>query len=136
MAEESEQLARMRSAVELWNARRYEEVLAYLHPDVIWRLDRFFPDLEPVYEGRDGVRRFFQDFVEPWEEISIGIDEVIDEREGQIFLKVRFEARGREGMEVDVHFPQIYRFDRDNMVTEFHGIVDEEAARREAGLSG
>ena len=81
------------------------------------------------------MRRFFQTFVEPWEEISIAIERVIDERPCQIFLEVKFRAKAREGMKVDVELPQIYRFDDDDMVTEFHGLADESEARREAGLT-
>jgi ketosteroid isomerase-like protein len=131
---ESEQLTRMRASVERWNARDYEGVLEALHPNVVWRVEPFFPDTEPVYEGRDGVRRFFEGFVEPWEEISLVIDEVIDERPNQILVRVRFAARAREGLEVDQSFPQLYRFDSDHLVTEFHGFTDETAARREAGI--
>ena len=49
---ESEQLSRLRTAIELWNAREYESVLGYLHPNVVWRVDAFFPDLDPVYSSR------------------------------------------------------------------------------------
>jgi len=132
---ESELLTRMRAAIERWNARDYEAVLESLHPDVVWRIDPFFPDIEPVYEGREGVRRFFQSFVQPWEQISLEIERVINERPGQILVEVRFVARAREGLEVDQAFPQIYRYDSDYKVIEFHGFTDEAAARREAGLS-
>jgi ketosteroid isomerase-like protein len=132
---ESELLTRMRAAIERWNARDYEAVLESVHPDVVWRIDPFFPDMEPVYEGLQGVRRFFERFVEPWEEISLVIEQVIDEKPDQIFVRVKFIARARDGLEVDRAFPQIYRYDRDYRVVEFHGFTDEAAARREAGLA-
>jgi ketosteroid isomerase-like protein len=132
---ESEQLTRMRAAIERWTARDYEAVLDFLHPDVVWRIDPLFPDIEPVYEGREGVRRFFESFVEPWEQISLEIQRVIDERPGAILVRVKFIARARDGLEVDQAFPQIYRYDRDYRVIEFHGFTDEAAARREAGLA-
>ncbi len=125
----------MRSSIEQWNAHEYEAVLAGFHPEVVWRVDPFFPDMDSVYRGRDGVRRFFQSFVEPWEQISLELERIIDERPGQIFVEVKFMAKAREGLEVDVKFPQIYRYDDDNLVTEFHGFTDEAEARREAGLT-
>jgi ketosteroid isomerase-like protein len=131
---ESEELTRMRAAIELWNAGDYEAVLEFLHPEVVWRVDPLFPDIEPVYEGREGVRRFFRLFVEPWEEISIVLERVLDERPGQIFVGVRFIAQARDGLEVDQAFPQVYRYDRDYKVIEFHGFIDEAAARREVGV--
>ena len=132
---ETEELRRMREAIELWNEGDYEAVLTYQHPDTVWRLDPVFPDLDRVYEGREGVRRFFEAFIEPWEEISIGLEEVIDERPGQIFVVVRFSAVGREGMHVDIALTQLYRLDDDLLVTEFYAFADPADARREAGLT-
>jgi ketosteroid isomerase-like protein len=131
---ESEAMRKMRAGIERWNAGDFEGVIELMHPDVIWKVSPFFPDMEPVYEGHEGVRRFFEAFTEPWEQISSVLEEVIDERPGQIFIHARFEARGREGVEVDHLFPQIYRFDEKQRITEFHGFVDEGEARREAGL--
>ena len=54
---ETEELRRMREAIELWNEGDYEAVLTYQHPDTVWRLDPVFPDLDRVYEGREGVRQ-------------------------------------------------------------------------------
>jgi ketosteroid isomerase-like protein len=132
---DSEQLSRMRSAIELWNAGDYEAVVRFAHPETVWRLDPVFPDLDTVYEGHNGLRRFFETFVEPWEDISIVLERVIDERPGQIYVQIKFNAKAREGMEVDVTFHQIYRLDDDNLITEFHAFADPEEARREAGLT-
>jgi hypothetical protein len=37
------------------------------------------PDIDLVYEGRDGVRRF-KEFTGPWDEISIEIEDMIEAR--------------------------------------------------------
>lgn len=63
------------------------------------------------------------------------IESVIDERPGQILVGVKFIARARDGLELDDEFPQIYRYDRDYKLIEFHGFTDEAEARREAGLT-
>lgn len=49
-------------------------------------------------------------------------------------MEVRFRARARDGLEFERPFHQIYRYDDENQLREFHGFVDEAEARREAGL--
>jgi ketosteroid isomerase-like protein len=104
--------------------------------DVVWKTGGLVPDVAPVYEGPDGVRRFFEEFSEPWERILIEIKEVIDDREDQVVVLVRFFARGRDGIEVDWRFVQIYRYDERHLVREFLAFAEEhkEQALREAGL--
>ena len=131
---ESEQLRRMRAAFAAWNAGEYEAVLNFARTDVVWRVDRFFPDVEPVYEGHDGMRRFFRTFNEAWEENTLEIAQVIDEQPRQIYVLIRFTAKARDGLQFESDFHQIYRYDEDNQLAEFHGFVDEADARREAGL--
>jgi ketosteroid isomerase-like protein len=131
---ESEELRRLRASFDAWNRGDSEQTLRYTREDVIWRTAHQMPDLDAVYEGKDRVRQFFRDFSEPWEEISITLEQIIDEREAQLLVMVRFVARGREGIEVDMPFFQIYRFDDKALLAEFHSFVDEAEARRAAGL--
>jgi ketosteroid isomerase-like protein len=132
---ESEQVQRLRRGFELWNRGDWEEALEYFSSDVTWRAGAFFPGLDPVYEGHDGLRRFFRGFADPWEEVSISLYEVIDERPEWTLIRARFQARGREGIAVDAIFFQIWRWDEDGLVSEFDGYETEEEARRAAGLS-
>jgi predicted SnoaL-like aldol condensation-catalyzing enzyme len=94
------------------------------------------PDIDQVYEGHDGLRRFLNDFSEPWQEISIRLEEVIEDVDEQLVVLVSFHAVGREGIELDVGFIQIYRFDEAHKLREFVGFTadDREEALREAGL--
>jgi ketosteroid isomerase-like protein len=132
---ESGQLTRMRAALDRWNQGDYEGTLEFAHPDVIWRIEPFFPDMESLYEGHAGLRRFFVTFTEAWEENTFTIDRVVDERPGQILVKLTFTGKARDGLEVQAEFHQVYRYDDDDMLVEFHGFIDEDAARREAGLA-
>jgi ketosteroid isomerase-like protein len=132
---ESEQLGRLHAALAAWNADEYDAVIGFAHPDVVWRLEPFFPDMEPVYEGHEGLRRFFKTFNEAWEENTLEVSRVIDERPGQIYVELTFRAKAREGLEFEAPFHQIYRYDEENLLREFHGFVHEADARREAGLA-
>jgi cyclase len=131
---ESRQLRRMRAGFAAWNKGDYEGSLAFARPDVVWRVEPFFPDMERVYRGHEALRRFYRTFNEAWEENSLEIARVVDERPGQIYVEVRFRARARDGLEFEAPFHQIYRYDDENQLREFHGFVDEAEARREAGL--
>jgi ketosteroid isomerase-like protein len=121
---------------EAWNRRDVDAVMEVLSEDVVWEAGGQFPGIESVFEGHDGVRRFFRQFADPWEEISIQIEDVIDDREDQIVVQVRFHARGREGIEVNGRFFQIYRYDKQHLCREFRAFAEEdrEAALSEAGL--
>jgi ketosteroid isomerase-like protein len=132
---ESEQLRNLRAAFDAWNRGDFDGVLELQRDDVVWRLAGALPDLDPAYEGKEGVRRFWRDFSEPWEEISISLEEIIDERDAQLLVVVRFVARGREGIEVDMPFFQIYRFDDRAMLEEFESYAERDEAERAAGLS-
>jgi glyoxylase-like metal-dependent hydrolase (beta-lactamase superfamily II)/ketosteroid isomerase-like protein len=133
-AGESEQLRRMRAGFAAWNSGDYERAIRFAHPDVIWRVEPFFPDMEPVYEGHEGLRRFMKTFNEAWEANTLEIERVVDERPGQIYVQLTFRAKARDGLEFEAPFHQIYRYDDDDLMVEFHGFVAEADARREAGL--
>ncbi|MFL5908158.1 MAG: nuclear transport factor 2 family protein [Solirubrobacterales bacterium] len=131
---ESEQLRQLRTAFDAWNRGDWQETLSYMRKDVVWRTGNLMPDVDAVYEGHEGVRRFWRDFSEPWDEISIILEEILDEREAQLFVVVRFRARGREGIKVDMPLFQLYRYDDEGLLREFTGFAEEAEARRTAGL--
>ncbi len=119
-----------------WNQLDVDGVMEVLAEDIVWRTGGALPGIGLVYEGHEGVRRFFEEFAEPWKEISVEILDVIEDREDQIVLLTRFHARGREGIEVDGRFFHIYRYDERHRCREFRAYVEEEkeGALREAGL--
>lgn len=132
----TESFKTLEAGIEAWNRRDIDRVIQNLSEDIVWVTGGQIPDIDPLYEGHDGVRRFFREFVDPWDEISIKIEDVIEDREDQVVVRVAFHARGREGIEVDGRFVQIYRYDQRHLCREFRAFAeeDEQAARREAGL--
>lgn len=132
----TESLRNFEAAIEAWNRRDVEATLENIREDVVWRTARSMPDIDRLYEGHDGLRRFFTDFSEPWEEISIQLEEVVEDRDEQVVVLVRFHAMGREGIELDSRFIQIYRFDEAHQVREFLGFTEDERdqALLEAGI--
>src|SRR5262245_16874952 len=132
----SESFKRLQQGIEAWNRGDIDAAVENLHEDIVWRTGGQFPDVEAVYEGREGVRRFFREFSEPWDEVTAEIEEVIEDREDQVVVLVNFHARGREGIELDGRFIHIWRSDEQRLVREFRAYPEEDRARdlREAGL--
>src|SRR5262245_44369527 len=102
----TESLRNFETAIDAWNRRDVEATLENIRKDVVWRTARSMPDIDLVYEGHEGLRRFFRDFSEPWDEISIELEHVIEDRDEQVVVAVRFHAMGRGGIELDSGFIQ------------------------------
>ncbi len=122
----------MRAAFDAWNRGDYEGVLRYVTEDVTWRPGGLLPGIDEVYRGHDELRRFWRDFSEPWESIAIELEEVLEEAEGMLLVVARFRARGRDSIEVDAPFLQLYLLDDDARVWRFEAFADESTARRAA----
>jgi ketosteroid isomerase-like protein len=56
---------------EAWNRREIDRIPEIFHPAIVWRTSGLWPDFEPVYEGHEGVARFWRAMFEPWAEIRI-----------------------------------------------------------------
>lgn len=124
----------LREAFRRWNEGEFEAAQEFMHPDVEWWTSGRFPDLEPVYRGLEGVRRFWVDFTAPWEGIvleplaftTVGDEAVVD---------TRFKARAREEIEVDITFFNRYRR-RDGKVALVETHLTRESALAAAGIAG
>lgn len=89
----------IRRGLDAYNRGDVEAVLETADPDI-----EFVPLRSLVvggsYRGHDGIRRFFEDLDEEWENRVIGNEE-FRERENSVLLLGEFEARGRaSGMQV------------------------------------
>jgi ketosteroid isomerase-like protein len=87
----------VRRSLERWSDGDLEGFLEYMSPELEWRTSGLYPGLEPVYRGHDGFRRFWRDFYEIWETISMEMRDVIaaDDRVAFSFL---FDATARGGL--------------------------------------
>ena len=107
---------------------RCQEVTASL-----WEPAGVFPGLGHRYLGREGMRRFWADFKEPWERIEIEIEELRQIEQGSVLCRLRFRARGREGIEVEQPFTN-HLLVRDGMLKHFQGYTDWDEALAELGF--
>jgi len=87
----------VRRSLERWSSGDLEAFMETLDPEIEWRTSGLYPGLEPVYYGHDGFRRFWRDFHEPWETLSMDLREAVSSGD-QVAFSFHFDATGREGV--------------------------------------
>ena len=121
----------LRDAFEVWNAGDVDSVIPYIHPEIRWETSGIFPGLELVYEGRDGVERFWADFMRPWDEISVEPLDITEPYLDRLIAHVRFAGRTREGSDFEIEIWQLFIL-RDSALVYFHAFPDREQAEAAA----
>jgi ketosteroid isomerase-like protein len=118
---------------DLWNRGDVDATLELIHPDVEWVTGDVIFDADPVYRGHEGLRRFWADFMGAFEAISV---EPLDHRErgDEVVIKVRFRARGRDGVTADLEVNQRYTL-RDGKLARFEAYETWDEALAAAGLA-
>jgi ketosteroid isomerase-like protein len=115
-----------------WNEDDLEALLAICHPEVEYHTSGVFPGLEPVYRGKDGMRRWWETFHEPWRQIQ-AIPERIAERPDGVAVLIRFEGTGRHGIETTMQFINTIEV-RDGLAYRFDSQPPTDEAISELGL--
>jgi ketosteroid isomerase-like protein len=98
-----------------------------------FHLSGAFPDLDTIHRGHEGVRRFFEQFNEPWEELSVKPDKVVDAG-SQVLVLLHFRAVGRDGIEVELPLAHLWTM-RDGLAVRMNAFSDQQDALDAAGLS-
>jgi uncharacterized protein len=118
----------------------YETISGKLHgdpgllaPEVEFHLPGVFPDLDPLYRGREGFQKLIDQFNAPWEEISLDPDRIMDIGKRVLVLS-HFQARGRDGIEVRLPFAHLWTL-RNGQVVRMDAYSDQQKALEAAGLS-
>src|SRR6478736_718601 len=84
-------------------------------PGIVFRTGGIFPDFEPVYRGREGMRSFWQQIREPWDTLRAQIEQV-DEHHDALVVSLRFFAEAADAPPVTL--PVITAFQiRDGLIT-------------------
>jgi ketosteroid isomerase-like protein len=115
-----------------WNEDDLEAMVAVCHPEVTYHTSGVFPGLQSVYEGRAGIRRWWADFHEPWSQIN-AVPERIVENGNEMAILIRFEGKGRQGIETTMHFINTIEI-RDGLAYRFDSEPPTEERLRELGL--
>jgi uncharacterized protein len=106
---------------------------ALLAPDVEFHLSGAFPDLDPLYRGREGFQKLNDQLNAPWEELSLDPDRITEIGERVLVLS-HFQARGRDGIEVRLPFAHLWTL-REGQVVRMDAFSDQQRALEAVGLS-
>lgn len=113
----------VRSIFRGWEATGVEGMLRFFHEDI-----EYLPMEEGgAIHGHDGLRRYFERWMEPWEEFHVGPTE-FEHSGDSVFNGVEMKARGREsGVETGMEYWQVWRF-RDGRATRWEEYLDRSEA--------
>jgi len=121
-----------------WDRDDLEGLLSICHPEVTYHASGVFPGIGGVFEGKDGIRQWWTVFREPWERILVIPERIVERGEGsdtdgQFAVQVRFEAKGREGIETTMDFVNVIEI-RDRLAYKFENMRATDETLREYGL--
>ena len=87
----------VRRMLELWSNGDLEGFVEGLDPEIEWRTSGIYPDVDPVYYGHEGFRKFWRDFHETWETLSMKLRDTVAVGD-QVAFSFHFDATGRDGV--------------------------------------
>lgn len=123
----------VRRSLAAWNRRDLDRTLEEMHPDgeVDWSESR--GPHSGIYRGRERVRRFYEEWLELFDEVDIQPEEFIDVGE-HVVVPNRGFARGREGVTVAASSTQVFTF-REGKIVRLRLYQDMETALKSVGLA-
>lgn len=87
----------------------FELLAQILHPEVEYQTN--WPGLAPAVYGLEGVRRFVEGFLEPWEWVQLDVREVVEVDEETVFVAVHVRGRGKgSGVEGEMDIYDVLTF--------------------------
>jgi ketosteroid isomerase-like protein len=106
----------------------------YFDPEIVWDTSASGLPAAGVYHGREGVRRFFRDWLAPWNDYSIEARECFDVG-GAVVLVFRQAGTGKaSGIRAERDFFGVWELDGSKVVR-FRLFASREQALDAAGLS-
>jgi ketosteroid isomerase-like protein len=123
----------VRQSYEAWNRGDLEWLLDHLTPDHEFRTAQLFPDTEAVYRGREGFKRFWNTFRQPWETLRIEIERVEPVGHDRVLALFTFHGRGRDGLEATLEFANLFTV-KNGLASRNVALPDWQQALDAAGL--
>ena len=116
-----------------FNARDVEAFVACCHPDVEYH-SVFAAVDRAVYSSQDGVRQWWRDVDDAWDEIRIQ-DEVLFDLGEHVLVYAVLRGRGRQsGADVALPYASVATV-RDGLAVYFKTYTDGAEARRDLGVT-
>ena len=113
-----------------WNESGVEGILPFFHTDI-----EYLPmEEDGIVHGHDELRRYYERWLEPWEEFEVGSTEFKDAGD-YVFNGATLRGRGRgSGVEVAMEYWQVWLI-RGDKAARWEEYLDRAEALKAAGLS-
>ena len=131
MSQENVEL--MRLGYEAWNRGDLQWQLDHLAPEHEFQTAQLFPDTEAVYRGREGWRRFWKTFREPWESLRVEVERIEPIGDDRVLALYTFHGRGRDRVEVTLKYANLVTIEN-GLATRNIAFADWDQALEAAGL--
>jgi ketosteroid isomerase-like protein len=129
-----ENVERLRTALEAYNAEGPDAIIALLDPDVEWIADRSDTG-RTTYRGRGGVRKSFEELYEGFDRLGFEVAELI-EKDSQIVALGEMTARGRStGVEARIPLAVVFTAGEDGQLVRYESFRNTREALEAVGLT-
>ena len=124
----------MRKAYEAWNRGELDWLLDHMTDDFEFWAGLGFSDLDAVYRGKEGWRRFVEMWRDAWAEITVRVER-IEDLEDRLLALLTFDGNGRgSGVEVSLRVGQVATV-RDTKLSKLVSTPSWDEALKAVGLS-
>ena len=118
----------VREVCALWSAGDLEATIALIAEDAVWEPSGTFIGSGETYRGHEGVRRFWDVFREPWENISLEPVDATEIDETRLLTRTRFRGTGRaSGVVTETELFVIWTV-RDDQLVGYRSFTDRASA--------
>ncbi|MEK6252930.1 MAG: nuclear transport factor 2 family protein [Actinomycetota bacterium] len=109
-------------------------VAEFWHPEIEWRAVEGAADDVGIIRGRDGVRRYYEGWIEVFDQLHAEVEDVIFEAEEQVGVVVHNSGRGRSsGVQTEGRYYVVCKI-RDGLIVSGREYETREEALEAAGL--
>jgi ketosteroid isomerase-like protein len=117
-----------RRGFELWNERRFDDLLALFHEDAVWDMGPFrIPDMA-AFHGHDGLKRFFEEWLQTFPDSTIEVEDVTQHGDWTLTIVLQHVSGKASGTPVPFRYGGIGRW-RDGRLEWVENHPDPERAR-------
>jgi ketosteroid isomerase-like protein len=111
-----------REGIAAWSRADRDWVLARITEDFEFHAAQLFPGIREVYQGRQGLKDFWREFIEdPWSELEIGIERIEPLDDDRLIAELLFRGIGAgSGAEVTVRYVHLAEF-REGQIARIDG---------------
>jgi ketosteroid isomerase-like protein len=111
-----------------------DAVAEFWHPDIDWRAVEGAADDVGLIRGRDGLRRYYEGWIEVFDQLHAEVGEVIFEAEERVAVVVHNSGRGRSsGVRTEGRYYVVCKV-RDGLIVSGREYETREEALDTAGL--